>query len=123
MDVDPKLEEKHLRDLEHERVPSYLCNQQTIDFILNVKQTRTLLKQVKEQFNELRDSSELPEPLKLPLDKLLEDWLEVVKYHRKRTFSVLLHNDLIICSRAPSSSAQYQVFFDDEDTRFVDNKT
>ena len=68
-------------------------------------------------------SCELPEPLKETLGLLLEDWLEIVKYHRKRTFSMLLHKDLILNSRAPSSSGQYQVFFDEEDTRFVDDET
>ena len=71
----------------------------------------------------MRECSELPESLKVTLWLLINDWLDIVKYHRKRTFSMLLHKDLILCSRAPSSSAQYQVYFDDEDTRFVDKKT
>ena len=78
---------------------------------------------MKGRFKELRECSELPESLKVTLWLLINDWLDIVKYHRKRTFSMLLHKDLILNSRAPSSSGQYQVFFDEENTRFVDNKT
>ncbi len=77
-------------------IPSYVCDQRTIDFLLRVKQTRTYLKQAKGFFNEVRACSDLPEPLKLTLYLLLDDWHEVVRYHRKRTYAMLLHNDLIL---------------------------
>ena len=91
-DINKELEDKHISEIEAVIVDSKDCCNSTIDFVVEVKQTRTILKQVIKAYKELKE--EVPEGIVLTGLQMLHDWRELVKYHRKRTFSAMLYQDL-----------------------------
>ena len=91
-EVNKELEDQHISEIEAVIVDSKDCCKGTIDFVVEVKQTRTILKQVIKAFTELKE--EVPEGIVLTGLQMLHDWRELVKYHRKRTFSAMLYQDL-----------------------------
>ena len=127
-ELDPELyeerKEEHLAQLYKEIVPmpSSLCDDKTLDFVLNVKQTRTIIAQAKTAINELTLANELHESLTGTTKDMIDDWEEIVKYHRKRTMSKLMHRDLIKHEQLKSGDHTYMMLFDDEETRLINNE-
>lgn len=53
---------------------------------------------------------------------MFDEWDEMVKYHRKRTVSTLMHRDLIKHKQLKSGEHTYMLKFDDEETRLINNQ-
>ena len=96
-----EIEQEHLDEhlkqlcLNNINVPSSKCSDNTINFIFKIKQTRTLIKQAKSMFHDLQKTEELTKPFIKVVKALFVDWSELIKYHRKRTLTSMLHSDLI----------------------------
>ena len=100
-------------------IDSYHCNTKTIDFVLEIKQTRTILKQVLKEYTELKE--EVPEGIIVTGCQMLSDWRDLVKYHRKRTFSAMLSQDLENIYQLEQGLNQYTLNYN-EDFRFVNDE-
>ena len=53
---------------------------------------------------------------------MFDEWDEMVKYHRKRTVSTLMHRDLINHKQLKSGEHTYMLTFDDEETRLINKQ-
>lgn len=81
----------------------------TIDFLFEVKQTRTRFKQMKQQFEDLKQARELTDRFSFALESIFGDWEELVKYHRKRTLPIMVHHDLLRCGKLQKGAHRYKI--------------
>ena len=93
-------------------VKSKHCQTRTIDILLEVKQTRTCIKKVKEQYKDLLQSNEVPSRLMEVVNTMIEDWQQLVKYHRKRTLTSMLNYDLALCQKLKQGKHTYRIILE-----------
>jgi hypothetical protein len=53
---------------------------------------------------------------------MIDDWEEIVKYHRRRTLSKLMHRDLIKHEQLKSGDHTYVMQFNEQETRLINNE-
>jgi hypothetical protein len=53
---------------------------------------------------------------------MIDDWEDIVKYHRRRTLSKLMHRDLIKHEQLKSGDYTYVMQFNEEETRLINNE-
>ena len=98
-------------------VKSEHCQTRTIDILLEVKQTRTCIKKVKVLYKELLLTNEVPSRLMEVVNTMIEDWQELVKYHRKRTLTSMLNYDQALCQKLKQGKHTYRIILE---TQFPD---
>lgn len=76
------------------------CNSRTLDFLFEVKHTRLSIKKVKQLAKDLKDSQEVPHSFVTVVEAMIEDYNQLVKYHRKRTLTSMLYYDLASINKA-----------------------
>lgn len=123
-EADSKIEREHagddvrsllLNNIQQEvEVAKQHCHPNTIDFIFEIKQTRTCLKKAKDSFNDLKPTMELTERFCYAVELLLGDWSEITKYHRKRTLPTMLHSDLVEHKKLLLGRHQYRIILESE---------
>jgi hypothetical protein len=80
-----------------------------------------MVAQAKTAINELSVANEHHESLTVTAKMMFDEWEEIIKYHRKRTVSKLMHRDLIKHEQLKSGEHTYMLKFDDEETRLINN--
>ena len=68
-----------------------------------------MIKQAKSMFHDLQKTKELTKPFLKVVNALFVDWSEVIKYHRKRTLTSMLHSDLIRHDMLEHGERQYNI--------------
>lgn len=91
------------------QVSSSSCHARTIDFLFEVKQTRTCMKKAKLLFKDLKDSLEVSVDFMRVVQAMIEDWDVLVKYHRKRTLTAMLHFDLSKTDQLRNGRFNYRI--------------
>ena len=60
-------------------------------------------------FHDLQKTEELTKPFMKVVNALFVDWSELIKYHRKRTLTSMLHSDLIKHDMLEHGERQYKI--------------
>jgi hypothetical protein len=60
-------------------------------------------------FHDLQNTEELTKPFIKVVKALFVDWSELIKYHRKRTLTTMLHSDLIKHDMLEHGERQYKI--------------
>jgi hypothetical protein len=93
-------------------VESKHCQTRTTDILFEVKQTRTCIKKVKVLYKELLLTNEVPSRLMEVVNTMIEDWQQLVKYHRKRTLTSMLNYDLVLCQKLKQGKHTYRIILE-----------
>jgi hypothetical protein len=90
------------------------CQQRTIDILLEVKQTRVCIKKAHHLFKDLEKTMEVSPKFMRVVEVMIEDWQELVKYHRKRTLTSMLNYDLVLSNKLDQGKHTYRIILETE---------
>jgi hypothetical protein len=90
------------------------CQQRTIDILFEVKQTRVCIKKANHLFKDLEKTMEVSPKVMRVVEVMIEDWQELVKYHRKRTLTSMLNYDLVLSNKLDQGKHTYRIILETE---------
>jgi hypothetical protein len=90
------------------------CQQRTIDILFEVKQTRVCIKKANHLFKDLEKTMEVSPKFMRVVEVMIEDWQELVKYHRKRTLTSMLNYDLVLNNKLDQGKHTYRIILETE---------
>ena len=91
------------------KVAREYCQTITIDIFFEVKQTQVCIQKIKQLFKDLTDIREVSNKFMKRVKAFIEDWEELLKYHRKRTLSSMVNYDLSLCDMLKPGKHAYRV--------------